>query len=193
MATALTSNAVLKELNLSRSTFYYLLKNNLISVQTTESGRYVWDKETIESLKALLAEKTEIEPVIETPKAKTTKINNRRYLGNKYKLLDFIKGTVEKECKGITTVADIFAGTGSVASAFSDKKLITNDLLYFNHICHVAWFGSEKYDEEKALGYLTVRDISFCLIKIQASSIRGLNLSFRCDRIYRNEISEMIK
>lgn len=149
MATALTSNAVLKELNLSRSTFYYLLKNNLISVQTTESGRYVWDKETIESLKALLAEKTEIEPVIETPKAKTTKINNRRYLGNKYKLLDFIKGTVEKECKGITTVADIFAGTGSVASAFSDKKLITNDLLYFNHICHVAWFGSEKYDEEK--------------------------------------------
>lgn len=149
MATALTSNAVLKELNLSRSTFYYLLKNNLISVQTTESGRYVWDKETIENLKALLAEKTEIEPVIETPKAKTTKINNRRYLGNKYKLLDFIKGTVEKECKGITTVADIFAGTGSVASAFSDKKLITNDLLYFNHICHVAWFGSEKYDEEK--------------------------------------------
>ena len=149
MATALTSNAVLKELNLSRSTFYYLLKNNLISVQTTESGRYVWDEETIENLKTLLAERTETEPIIEAPKTKTTKINNRRYLGNKYKLLDFIKGTVEKECKGITTVADIFAGTGSVASAFSDKKLITNDLLYFNHVCHIAWFGAEKYDEEK--------------------------------------------
>ena len=96
MATALTSNAVLKELNLSRSTFYYLLKNNLISVQTTESGRYVWDEETIENLKTLLAERTESEPIIEAPKTKTTKINNRRYLGNKYKLLDFIKGTVEK-------------------------------------------------------------------------------------------------
>lgn len=149
MATALTSNAVLKELNLSRSTFYYLLKNNLISVQTTESGRYVWDEKTIGNLKTLLAERTESEPIIEAPKTKTTKINNRRYLGNKYKLLDFIKGTVEKECKGITTVADIFAGTGSVASAFSDKKLITNDLLYFNHVCHIAWFGAEKYDEEK--------------------------------------------
>ena len=149
MATALTSNAVLKELNLSRSTFYYLLKNNLISIQTTESGRYVWDKETIENLKTLLSERLETETVVEVPKAKTTKINNRRYLGNKYKLLDFIKGTVEKECKGITTVADIFAGTGSVASAFSDKKLITNDLLYFNHVCHIAWFGAEKYDEEK--------------------------------------------
>lgn len=80
---------------------------------------------------------------------KTTKINNRRYLGNKYKLLDFIKSTIESECQGINTVADIFAGTGSVASAFTDKKLITNDILYFNYICHVAWFGSQKYNESK--------------------------------------------
>ena len=43
MATPLTSNAILKELNLSKSTFYYLLKNNLISIPTTDSGRYVWD------------------------------------------------------------------------------------------------------------------------------------------------------
>lgn len=80
---------------------------------------------------------------------KTTKINNRRYLGNKYKLLDFIKSTIASECQGINTVADIFAGTGSVASAFTDKKLITNDILYFNYICHVAWFGSQKYNEPK--------------------------------------------
>ena len=80
---------------------------------------------------------------------KTTKINNRRYLGNKYKLLDFIKSTIAAECQGINTVADIFAGTGSVASAFTDKKLITNDILYFNYICHVAWFGSQKYNEPK--------------------------------------------
>ena len=82
-------------------------------------------------------------------KMKTTKINNRRYLGNKYKLLDFIKNTIASACQGINTVADIFAGTGSVASAFTDKKLITNDILYFNYICHVAWFGSQKYNESK--------------------------------------------
>ena len=80
---------------------------------------------------------------------KTTKINNRRYLGNKYKLLDFIKSTVASQCQGINTVADIFAGTGSVASAFTDKKLITNDILYFNYICHVAWFGSQHYSAVK--------------------------------------------
>lgn len=80
---------------------------------------------------------------------KTTKINNRRYLGNKYKLLPFIKNVVESECSDITTVADIFSGTGAVASAFIDKKLITNDIMYSNYICHLAWFSPEAYSEEK--------------------------------------------
>ena len=148
MPVALTSNEILKELSLSRSTFYYLLKNNLIDITTTESGRYVWDEETIETLRKTLQLREESEKNV-VPKFKTTKINNRRYLGNKYKLLDFITSTVAHECVGVNTVADIFAGTGSVASAFADKKLITNDILYFNHICHVAWFGAEHFDEEK--------------------------------------------
>ena len=147
MGATLTSSEVLRKLNLSRSTFYYMLKNNMVSVPTTESGRYIWDEELLASLKEKIASFTREESA--EPSYKTTNINNRRYLGNKYKLLDFIRGTIDAECPDITTVADIFAGTGSVASAFSDKKIITNDLLYFNHLCHIAWFGSEKYDEEK--------------------------------------------
>ena len=57
-------------------------------------------------------------------------------------------------CKNINTVADIFAGTGAVASAFKDKKIITNDLMYSNYISHVAWFGSEDYSEDKILDYI---------------------------------------
>lgn len=148
MPIALTSNEIINELKISRSTFYYLLKNNLISVSTTNSGRYIWSEETIEDLRKTLQLRVDPEKV-EEPKYKTTKINNRRYLGNKYKLLDFITSTVESECVGVNTVADIFAGTGSVASAFANKKLITNDILYFNYICHIAWFGAEHYDEEK--------------------------------------------
>ena len=147
MGATLTSSEVLRKLNLSRSTFYYMLKNNMVSVPTTDSGRYIWDEELLASLKEKMASLSREEPA--EPPYKTTNINNRRYLGNKYKLLDFIRGTIDAECPDITTVADIFAGTGSVASAFSDKKIITNDLLYFNHLCHIAWFGSEKYDEEK--------------------------------------------
>ena len=77
---------------------------------------------------------------------KTSLINNRRYLGNKYKLLPFIKSVVEKECKNIDSIADIFAGTGAVSSAFQNKKIITNDLMYSNYICNFAWFGSQKYN-----------------------------------------------
>lgn len=38
---------------------------------------------------------------------KTSLINNRRYLGNKYKLLSFITSVVNGECADIETVADI--------------------------------------------------------------------------------------
>ena len=39
--------------------------------------------------------------------AKTTKINNRRYLGNKYRLLPFIQKVVEDECEDVNTIVDI--------------------------------------------------------------------------------------
>ena len=143
------SNELLQELDLSRSTFYYLLKNNLISVSTTDSGRYVWDENAVANLKMFVQEREQIKIAFDEPKLKKVGINNRRYLGNKYKLLDFITCTIDRECHGINTVADIFAGTGAVASAFSDKKIITNDFLYSNYICHCAWFSPEKYDKEK--------------------------------------------
>lgn len=85
---------------------------------------------------------------------KTSLIYNRRYLGNKYKLTSFIRGVVDAECGGIETVADIFSGTGAVASAFTDKALITNDLMYSNYICNYAWFGAEGYDRQKIIGYV---------------------------------------
>ena len=83
------------------------------------------------------------------PDYKTLNINNRRYLGNKYKLLPFITRVVEQECAGISSVVDIFAGTGAVASAFTDKIVITNDILYSNYICNYAWFSPERYSEKK--------------------------------------------
>lgn len=85
---------------------------------------------------------------------KTSRINNRRYLGNKYKLLSFITGVVEDECSDIEVVADIFAGTGAVSSAFTDKTLITNDLMYSNYICHYAWFGAETYDPQRIVDFV---------------------------------------
>ncbi len=86
---------------------------------------------------------------------KTSLINNRRYLGNKYKLLPFITSVVAKECADIASIADIFAGTGAVSSAFQDKIIITNDLMYSNYICNLAWFGRDTYSQDKIIEFIT--------------------------------------
>lgn len=81
-------------------------------------------------------------------------IYNRRYLGNKYKLNEFIKNTIEKECGEFESIADLFAGTGSVASLFQNKHLIVNDILYSNYVCHQTWFGIDKWSESKVKSYI---------------------------------------
>ena len=139
-----------KKLDISRSYLYYLKDNGVIEIEVNEKGRTMWTEEVYNRLKEYIKKNNvpEKQEVLELP-YKTTKINNRRYLGNKYKLLPFITKVVETECENINTIADIFAGTGAVASAFVDKKIITNDIMYSNYICHLAWFSSECYSEEK--------------------------------------------
>ena len=75
------------------------------------------------------------------------RINNRRYLGNKYRLLPFIRETVTRECGIVRTFFDVFAGTGAVSSAFLDSSLTVNDLLYCNHLAHWTWFSPEPFRE----------------------------------------------
>ena len=60
-------------------------------------------------------------------------IFNRRYLGSKQKLLNFIEDSLEKEGIKFNSLIDIFAGTGVVAYYFRNKKVIVNDLLKFNY------------------------------------------------------------
>ena len=85
---------------------------------------------------------------------KKTAINNRRYLGNKYRLLPFIKKVVSDNCQNISVFADLFAGTGAVSSAFPTCKIITNDILYSNYISNFAWFSSQLFDEKKIIGLI---------------------------------------
>ncbi len=63
-------------------------------------------------------------------------IQNRRFLGNKYKLLGFIEDIVNEKCNGFNSFCDIFAGTGVVGERFNEKnvKVISNDTLMSNYI-----------------------------------------------------------
>lgn len=90
---------------------------------------------------------------------KSTAINNRRYLGNKYKLLPFITKVVRDNCHDINVFADLFAGTGAVSSAFTDKTIITNDILYSNYICNLAWFSPQKFDHEKVMSIIATYNL----------------------------------
>lgn len=149
----MTATQIANKLDISRSYLYYL-KNNGVFDLSYNNGKPVWSEEVIHKIKQYMSEKKVSEKKEVLPPYKTIKINNRRYLGNKYKLLDFISKVVNLECKDIHTVADIFAGTGAVASAFIDKKIITNDLMYSNYICHLAWFGNSEFSEHKIIDYI---------------------------------------
>lgn len=74
MPSTLSSNEILKELNISRSTFYYLLKHHLIELPTTSTGRYVWDEDSISQLKILLKEAPTDNTAASEPAYKTTQI-----------------------------------------------------------------------------------------------------------------------
>lgn len=84
-------------------------------------------------------------------------IRNRRYLGSKAKLLDFIAETIKNNCKNIESFADIFAGTGNVAWRFnSEKKIIINDILKSNYYIYESFFGNEYVDKDKINKYIAI-------------------------------------
>ncbi len=50
------------------------------------------------------------------------------------------------------TSLDIYTkkiGVIAVASAFDDRHVITNGILYSNYICNLAWFSGQDFDENK--------------------------------------------
>ena len=84
-------------------------------------------------------------------------LQNRRYLGNKYKLLGFIEDIVSEKCNGFESFCDIFAGTGVVGDRFNEKniKIISNDILASNYFAIKAFLGTSDVNlnsiEEKIL------------------------------------------
>lgn len=66
----------------------------------------------------------------------TIGIQNRRYLGNKTRLLPFIESIIRDEIGEIHAFADLFSGTGVVAHHFNGPQtpVLANDLLHANYL-----------------------------------------------------------
>lgn len=89
------------------------------------------------------------------PPLPTIDIENRRYIGSKSKLLDWIFEHIKEECEG-DTFADIFAGTGVVSARAARlyKRIILNDLLHSNYAAYQGFFAQEPYNRQKVLDFV---------------------------------------
>ena len=139
----MTSTALMRQANISANIISRLRHNEYVSLETIENICRVFQCRANDVLDFKFPSETIVTPSSESL-PQTADIRNRRYLGNKFKLLKFLRDVIDENCSAIETVADIFSGTGAVASAFTDKIIITNDLLYSNYLCNLAWFGSQK-------------------------------------------------
>ena len=72
-------------------------------------------------------------------------LNNRKYLGSKYRLLDFIEAEILSRVPRLNVFVDGFSGTGVVADRFRRhaKQLIVNDHLYANYAINRTFFCSD--------------------------------------------------
>lgn len=104
----------------------------------------------------ITAEKIQ-ETYINIPQIKENhfQLNNRRYIGNKYKLIDWIFSILNKECEG-KSFTDIFAGTGVVAAVASKHfdEVILNDFLHSNYAIYKAFFDKGAWSPEKINGII---------------------------------------
>lgn len=82
-------------------------------------------------------------------------LHNRRYIGNKYKLIEWIFSILDKECNG-KSFADIFAGTGVVAAVASKHfdEVILNDFLFSNHAIYQAFFDTGTWNQDKIINII---------------------------------------
>lgn len=89
---------------------------------------------------------------------KKIEINNRRYIGSKYRMLNNILDVLKRENIKYSSFLDLFGGTGIVGDFFNDEKtrIYVNDLLKSNYLSYLAWFGYEKIDKTKIKNYINI-------------------------------------
>ncbi len=74
---------------------------------------------------------------------KPVQIQNRKYIGSKYHLLDFIAGVVSERAPEARSLGDLFCGSGVVAHHFAAKGMdvVAADMLYHNWVAAACFLG----------------------------------------------------
>lgn len=142
---------ILEKFKISRQTLYNWIKlGNITEPERDWRGWRMWNGQHVKEIEEAI-ERKKSEQLALPQMGQRLQINNRRYLGSKYKLLEIISKVVKDNCKDVSTVADIFGGTGVVADKFNKegKSVIVNDILHSNYLAYLTWFSDDKINETK--------------------------------------------
>lgn len=84
------------------------------------------------------------------------RLESRRYIGCKAKLVDWIFNIIAAETEDVHSFCDIFAGTGVVANRALTlyDRVIVNDFLYSNNVIYKAFFQDASWRKSKVLELL---------------------------------------
>ena len=131
------------------STVYKCEKNILMNYRDSEKIiSEVKDKARLLSIIELI--KQRITPSLKK-QSDYISIRNRRYIGNKAKLLNWIDSVLKDQVKDAEIFFDVFAGSGVVSDYFSSrfKKIVINDFLYSNETIYRAFFEKSDFSQNK--------------------------------------------
>jgi adenine-specific DNA-methyltransferase len=139
--------------NDSYSFFTQLVSNNHIGYVCEGEQKTLFDFLEIKKpiYESSITKVTEYKYFLPKIKNNYHQLQNRRYIGNKQKLLNWIFSIIKQDCQDIKSFTDIFAGTGIVSSVAINeyKEVIINDFLHSNNIIYKAFFEQKSFDEEK--------------------------------------------
>ncbi|HAN10110.1 MAG TPA: DNA methyltransferase [Clostridiales bacterium] len=147
-----STSYILDKFDISRQTLYNWINAGLVMEPERDWRDWrVWTQQTLDEIENVITMKKDGVKADDTGIEKNLHINNRRYLGSKHKMVDFIKETIDNEFPKYKSFCDLFAGTGVVANAFNKKgvKVIVNDLLHSNYLSYMTWFYDGMYNSGK--------------------------------------------
>ena len=83
-------------------------------------------------------------------------LENRRYLGCKSKLAEWILSIINNEAQGAYSFFDIFAGTGAIGRKALEyyQEVIFNDFLCSNVVSFKAFFADGELNEERVQDFI---------------------------------------
>lgn len=153
MLKEISTKYILNKFDISRQTLHNWIQEGLLSEPNKDwRGWRIWTQEDLNHIQKLLSEKANKNANIQKHNYDTLlEMSNRRYLGSKQKLIDFIDSIIKENVNDFNTFFEPFAGTGVISNHYNnhDKVVIVNDILKSNYIAYDTFFGAESYEAER--------------------------------------------